>query len=54
MKKYLTPDVDMLVLAKDEIMLDVLGSREVSSLPGEDDIHNPSDNGVGGLSIGGI
>ena len=50
MKKYTTPDLDMLRLAKDEIMLDVLGSAEVSTLPGEDDIHNPT----GGLSIGGI
>ena len=50
MKKYTTPDIDMLRLAKDEIMLDVLGSRELTTLPGEDDIHNPENV----LPMGGI
>ena len=55
MKKYSTPDIYVLVLSKDEIMLDILDkSGNVTDGPG-DDIYNPtlSGGGTGNNPIGG-
>ena len=54
MKKYSTPDIYMLGITKDDIMVDIFGSGNASGAPG-DDVHNPTlaGGGTGNTTIGG-
>lgn len=54
MKKYSTPDIYMLGITKDDIMVDIFGSGNIGDVPG-DDVHNPTlaGGGTGNTPIGG-